>query len=68
MHQTLIPRLTGALHWAEPSWGQSLAVLAERPRRCTLQRLPEELGAVPSHGDTDLTPLVDEDWEEAIAA
>jgi len=68
MQQTLIPRLSGALSWPEEDWSDSLAVLAERPRRRTLQRLPEELCAVPSHGDTDLTPLVDEDWEDAIAA
>lgn len=67
MQQTLIPRGTGALHWPEQGWSDSVAVLAERPRRRTLQRLPEERCAVPSHGDTDLVPL-EEDWEDAIAA
>ena len=68
MHQTLIPRLTGALYWPEQGWSHSLTVLAERPRHRTLQRLPEALCVVPSHGDTDLDPLWTEGWEDAIAA
>jgi hypothetical protein len=68
MHQALIPRLTGALHWPEQGWSAALAVLAERPRHRTLQRLPEALCAAPSHGTTDLTPLEAEDLEDAIAA
>lgn len=68
MHQTLIPRLTGAVSWPEQAWGDSLAVLAERPRHRTLQRLPEELCVAPSSGDTDLDPLEAEDWEDPIAA
>ncbi len=68
MHQTLIPRLTGALHWAEPSWGQSLAVLAERPRQRTLQQQPESLVGPPSWVETPLLPLGQEGWKEAIAA
>ena len=68
MQQTLIPRLTGALDWPEQDWGPSLAVLAERPRHRTLQRLPEALCVAPSHVDTDLDPLWAEDWEDEIAA
>lgn len=68
MQQTLIPRLTGALHWPEQGWSLSVAVLAERPRHRTLQQLPEELCVASSHEDTDLDPLGAEDWEEAIAA
>lgn len=68
MQQTLIPRITGALYWATQDWNDCVAVVAERPRHRTLQRLPEALCAVPSPGDTDLTPLGEEDWEDAIAA
>lgn len=68
MHQTLIPRLTGALSWPEQDWDHALAVLAERPRRRTLQRLPEALCVAPSSEDTDLDPLGAADWEDAIAA
>lgn len=68
MQQTLMPRITGALHWPAQDWSDCVAVLAERPRRRTLQRLPEALCAVPSPGDTALTPLGDEDWEDEIAA
>jgi hypothetical protein len=68
MHQTLIPRLTGALSWPEQDWDHVLVVLAERPRRRTLQRLPEALCIAPSSGAPDLDPLEAEDWEDAIAA
>ena len=68
MHQALIPRLTGALSWPALAWGDSLAVLAERPRRRTLPRLPEALWVAPSSGDTALAPLEAEDWEDAMAA
>jgi hypothetical protein len=68
MQQTLLPRLTGALYWPEEDWSDSLAVLAERPRRRTLQRLPEALCVVTSHGDTDLAPLWAAGWEDEIAA
>jgi len=68
MHQALIPRLTGALHWPEQGWSAAVAVLAERPRHRTLQQLPEALCVAPSHGATDLIPLEAEDWEDAIAA
>jgi hypothetical protein len=43
-------------------------ILAERPRRRTLQRLPEVLCTPPSQVNMDLSPLEDEDWEGAIAA
>lgn len=68
VQQTLIPRLTGALHWANPRWSQGVDVMAERPRRRTLQRLPEVLVAPPSWADSDLLPLEEEEWEEPIAA
>ena len=68
MHQALIPRLTGALHWPEQDWSATLVVLAERPRHRTLQRLPEALCVAPSHGTTDLAPLDAEDFEDTIAA
>ena len=68
IQQTLIPRLTGALHWTDPRWSQGVDVMAERPRRRTLQRLPEVLVAPPSWVDSDLLPLGEEAWEEPIAA
>jgi hypothetical protein len=33
MQEALAPRITGALSWDESRWGQSLEVMAERPRR-----------------------------------
>lgn len=68
MHQALLPRLTGALHWPEQDWSATLVVVAERPRHRTLQRLPEALCVAPSQGPTDLGPLDAEDFEDAIAA
>lgn len=56
------------MYWPEQGWNDIVAVLAERPRRRTLQRLPEALCAMTSHGDTALAPLVEEDWEDEIAA
>lgn len=41
MQEALAPRITGALSWDESRWGQSLEVMAERPRKRKLQRLPE---------------------------
>jgi hypothetical protein len=67
VQQTLIPRLTGALHWADLRWRQGVDVMAERPRRRTLQRLPEVLVPPPSWGDSDLLPR-EEEGEEPIAA
>jgi hypothetical protein len=43
VHQSLGPRLTGALSWPEQRWHQSVEVLAERSRQRKLQRLPEQL-------------------------
>ena len=68
IQQTLLPRLTGALYWADPRWSQGVDVMAERSRRRTLQRLPEVLVAPPSWVDSDLLPLGKEEWEEPIAA
>jgi len=67
IQQTLVPRLTGALHWDDQRWSQAVDVVAERPRHRTLQRLPEDLVAPPSWVDMDLLPL-GEEGEEAIAA
>jgi Transposase DDE domain len=67
IQQTLLPRLTGALHWADPHWSHGRAVMAERPRRRTLQRLPEVLVTTPSWVDSALLPL-GEEGEEPIAA
>jgi hypothetical protein len=36
----LTPMITGALFWKEDAWAACLKVLAERPRRRTLQQLP----------------------------
>ena len=68
LHQALVPLLTGSLSWPEARWEQSLAVVAERPRQRTLQRLPEALCPSQAGVDTVLIPLRDEVWEEPIAA
>ena len=68
MHQTLIPRLTSALSWPEQDWDHVLVVLAERPSRRTVQRLPAAFCIASSSGDTDLISLGAEAWEDAIAA
>jgi hypothetical protein len=36
----MAPMITGALFWQEDAWAACLKVLAERPRRRKLQRLP----------------------------
>ena len=36
----MAPMITGALFWKEDAWAACLQVLAERPRRRTLQQLP----------------------------
>jgi len=38
----ITPMITGALFWKEEAWEACLKVLAERPRRRTLQQLPPE--------------------------
>jgi hypothetical protein len=38
--------VTGALFWKEEAWVACLNVLAERPRRRSLQQLPPEAVAV----------------------
>ena len=38
----ITPMMTGALFWKEEAWEACLKVLAERPRRRTLQQLPPE--------------------------
>jgi hypothetical protein len=38
----ITPMITGSLFWKEETWEACLKVLAERPRRRTLQQLPPE--------------------------
>jgi hypothetical protein len=47
----IAPMVTGALFWKEEAWTACLNVLAERPRRRTLQQLPPEAVAVLYHSD-----------------
>jgi hypothetical protein len=47
----IAPMVTGALFWKEEAWVACLNVLAERPRRRTLQQLPPEAVAVLYHSD-----------------
>ena len=47
----IAPMVTGALFWKEEAWTACLNVLAERPRRRTLQQLPPEAVAVLYHND-----------------
>ena len=42
LKEELAPMITGALFWKEDAWAACLKVLAERPRRRKLQRLPPE--------------------------
>ena len=50
------PRMTGLLGGPRPQWGLCLQVLAERPRRRQLQRLPQEVILVFALSDTSLQP------------
>ena len=43
LHDEVAPRLTGGLSWQQGQWPACLQVLAERPRRRQLQRLPQEV-------------------------
>lgn len=47
----IVPMVTGALFWKEEAWTACLNVLAERPRRRTLQQLPPGAAAVLYHND-----------------
>ena len=47
----IAPMVTGALFWKDEAWAACLNVLAERPRRRTLQQLPPEAVAVLYHSD-----------------
>src|SRR5215475_3301588 len=40
LKDAIAPMITGALFWKEDAWAACLKVLAERPRRRTLQQLP----------------------------
>lgn len=68
MHDTITPRITGALCWPEQGWDACLDVLRERPRRRTLHRLPPEACAVLHLPVTLPTPPWAEDWEEEMVA
>ena len=46
LSEEITPLLTGSLFWKEDAWEGCLKVLAERPRRRKLQRLPSEVIAV----------------------
>jgi len=43
LRDEVAPRITGLLSCQHPQWGRCLQVLAERPRRRQLQRLPQEV-------------------------
>jgi hypothetical protein len=43
LRDEVAPRITSLLSCAHPQWGLCLQVLAERPRRRQLQRLPQEV-------------------------
>lgn len=43
LRDEVAPRITGLLSCPHPQWGRCLQVLAERPRRRQLQRLPQEV-------------------------
>lgn len=47
----IAPMISGALFWKAEAWAVCLKVLAERPRRRTLQQLPLEAIAVLYQGD-----------------
>jgi len=50
------PRMTGLLSCPRPQWGLCLQVLAERPRRRQLQRLPQEVIVVFAWSTTHRQP------------
>jgi hypothetical protein len=58
------PRITGVLSWQNPRWALCLQVLAERPRRRQLQRLPQEVILVFARSDISRQPAP----PQAIAA
>ena len=68
MHETITPRITGALCWPEQGWDACLDVLRERPRRRTLHRLPPEACAVLHLPVTRPTPPWAEDGAEEMVA
>ena len=43
LRDEVAPRMTGLVSCPRPQWGGCLQVLAERPRRRQLQRLPQEV-------------------------
>jgi hypothetical protein len=49
LKDALTSLITGALFWQAEAWAACLQVLAERPRRRTLQQLPPEASALLSH-------------------
>jgi hypothetical protein len=58
------PRITGVRSWQPHRWPTCLQVLAERPRRRQLQRLPQEVMVVFGLSTTHLEPSP----QQAIAA
>ena len=68
LHAALAPQISGALHWPAQRWTECLQVMAERPRRRTLQRLPVVVCQPQDYTDTILEQPCTELWEEAIAA
>jgi hypothetical protein len=68
MQEALAPRITGALSWDESRWGQSLEVMAERPRRRRLQRLPEAVCQLLYRPDPVVEQPKDGLWKERKAA
>jgi hypothetical protein len=68
LHAAVAPQISGALHWPEQRWTECLQVMAERPRRRTLPRLPVVVCQPQDWTDTVLEQPCAERWEEAIAA
>jgi hypothetical protein len=68
MQEALAPRITGALSWDESQWEQSLKVMAERPRRRQLQRLPEAVCQLLYLRDPHEEQICELLWEERKAA
>ena len=68
MQAALAPRITGALGWDKSRWEASLEVMIERPRRRTLQQLPEAVCVLLYRVDPEVEAPWDDRWEEREAA
>ncbi|MBI3325212.1 MAG: transposase, partial [Nitrospinae bacterium] len=64
LRDEVAPRITGLVSCSHPQWGLCLQVLAERPRRRQLQRLPQEVIMVFALSDPPRQPAS----PQAIAA